>query len=56
MMEDDDFTLGMMEYPFYYKGMTLEEWKKERQYMAEHLDDVKKGTYRPLWKQKENVS
>ena len=56
MTEESEFSFSMKEYPFYYKGMTLEEWKKERQYMSEHLDDVRTGKYKPMWKQKEDVS
>lgn len=49
--EENSFSFGMKEYPFYREGMTIEEWRAERKYMAEHMDDVKKGTYNPLWKQ-----
>lgn len=41
----------MMEYPFYHDGMTIDEWYEERDYYANHMDDVKKGKYKPLWKQ-----
>lgn len=32
--------------------MTIAEYDKELHYLNEHLDDVKKGLYIPLWKQK----
>lgn len=51
MMDASEFSFSMKEYPFYYDGMTLKEWKEERQYMADHMDDVKKGKYKPLWMQ-----
>ena len=55
MMEKNKFTFSMMEYPFYRDGMSIEEWKAERQYMADHIADLRAGTYKPLWKQKENL-
>ena len=54
MTDENKFSFSMMEYPFYYDGMTVDEWKEERQYMADHMADVKNGTYKPLWKQKQN--
>ncbi|MBR1456959.1 MAG: hypothetical protein IJ594_07345 [Oscillospiraceae bacterium] len=50
--ESDDFSFSMKEYPFYHEGMTVAEWKEERQYMADHMEEVKHGKYKPLWKQK----
>lgn len=47
------FKFGMREYPFYYHGMTMDEWLAERQYMADHLDDVLAGEYKPMWKQRQ---
>lgn len=54
MTEEPKFTFSMMEYPFYHDGMTMKEWKEERQYMADHMEDVKKGKYKPLWKQEKD--
>ena len=51
-IEEEQFSFSMMEYPFFHEGMTVEEWRIEREYMADHMDDVKKGTYQPLWKQR----
>ena len=53
MTGENKFTFSMMEYPFYREGMTVDEWKIEREYMAEHMEDVKKGKYKPLWEQKD---
>jgi len=53
MSKEDTFSFSMMEYPFYHEGMSIEEWKTERQYMADHMNDVKSGIYKPLWKQRE---
>ena len=52
-MDEYEFTFGMRQYPFYRKGMSLEEWRAERKYMSNHLDDVRAGKYQPLWKQRE---
>ena len=40
------------ETPYWRDGMTPEEYDIEREYYYMHLDDVRKGTYKPLWKQK----
>ena len=42
------------EVPFWREDMSVEEYEKERAYMIEHWDDVKNGSYVPLWKQKNN--
>ena len=47
-----EYTFAMKEYPFYYDGMPLEEWREEYIYFAEHLSEVHKGKYVPLWKQR----
>ena len=52
--EEFEFTFAMRQYPFYREGMTYEEWKEERDYRAEHIMDVPKGKYKPLWKQRED--
>ena len=49
-VEDLDF--GSREYPFVYKGMSIEEYWIERVYHGHHLEEVANGTYRPLWKQR----
>lgn len=38
-------------FPFYRNGMGGEEMLREHKYYAEHQEDVKKGTYKPLWQQ-----
>ena len=49
--ESELLPFGKREYPFYRKGMCLDEWKAELKYMNEHLDDVREGRYMPMWKQ-----
>lgn len=44
-------TVGMKEFPFYHKGMTLEEFEEEREYFYRGLPWPK--GYEPLWKQRE---
>lgn len=44
---------GGKEQPFYHEGMSGEDWEEEYWYYAYHWSDVKKGTYIPLWLQKE---
>lgn len=48
----DGWDARLLEYPFVYEGMTVEEYETEKEYWGSHLDDVKNGTYSPLWKQK----
>lgn len=42
---------NLKEAPFWRDGMTVEEYEKERKYLAENWDKVQNGTYIPLWKQ-----
>ena len=49
--ESDWATYSIMEAPFWKNGMTPEEYENEREYFYKHLEDVKKGTYKPLWQQ-----
>lgn len=49
--ESDWATYSLMEAPFWRNGMTPEEYEEEREYYYMHLEDVKKGTYKPLWQQ-----
>ena len=49
--ESDWATYSLMEAPFWKNGMTPEEYEKEREYFYKHLEDIKKGTYKPLWQQ-----
>lgn len=42
----------MLEYPFLYKGMTIDAYNEEKQYYGDHWSDVHKGKYTPLWKQR----
>lgn len=44
-------TPTMREVPFWKDGMSIEEYEKERDYYYKHLQEVKNGTYTPLWKQ-----
>lgn len=43
-------TASLKEVPFWRDGMSVEEYEKEREYYYKHIDDVKAGTYKPLWK------
>jgi len=53
MAENNEWaTETLKEVPFWKDGMTPEEYDIEREYYYKHFDDVKKGTYKPLWKQK----
>lgn len=47
----DDWDARLLEYPFVFAGMTVEEYHKEKEYWGNHLKEVKEGTYLPLWKQ-----
>ncbi|WP_026655329.1 hypothetical protein [Butyrivibrio sp. AE3003] len=42
----------MLEYPFIYKGMTIDAYHEEKKYYGEHWSEVHAGTYKPLWKQR----
>lgn len=39
------------EQPFYRKGMSEEERKREEEYLNNNLKDFYEGKYLPLWKQ-----
>ena len=45
-------TASMREFIFWRDGMTPEEFEEEQQYYYAHTEDLKKGTYTPLWKQR----
>ena len=47
-------TPTVKEVPFWRNGMTPEEYDIEREYYYRNIDQVRKGVYVPLWKQKEN--
>ena len=47
-------TPGMKEWVFYREGMTEEEYNEEYMYLNDHLEDWKKGRYKPLWKQRKS--
>lgn len=46
----DDYPI-LCEYPFYKKGMTIDEYNSEKEYYDAHIEEVRDGTYVPLWKQ-----
>lgn len=48
----EDLPYSDLEYPFIYKGMSVEDYWKERVYYGTHWDDIRKGTYEPMWKQR----
>lgn len=54
-MENDHFKklLAIVEYPFIREDMTEEEYKEEYEYLIHNYDKVRNGTYKPLWKQRE---
>ncbi|MCR5775475.1 MAG: hypothetical protein K6G42_10365 [Lachnospiraceae bacterium] len=46
----------MCDYPFVREGMTLDEYYEEKEYyIKQSVDDLKKGRYVPLWKQREGI-
>lgn len=55
--KSDWATYGMMEAPYWKDGMSIEEYEAERKYYYDHIEDVKNGTYKPLWlkKKKSNI-
>lgn len=54
MIQDNNiFTSGMKEAPFYFEGITLEQYEKENEYLGYHMEDLQNGTYVPLYKQKD---
>ena len=38
--------------PFYWEGMSAEQYRQEQLYLNENVDIFIDGTYVPLWKQK----
>ncbi len=44
-------TETLKEVPFWREDMTPEEYDREREYYARNFNQVKAGTYKPLWKQ-----
>lgn len=54
LMEENKEWLNpkVKETPYWRDGMTPEEYDIEREYYYMHLDDVRKGIYKPLWKQR----
>lgn len=48
----EDLPFCSREYPFVYKGMSIEEYWIERVYHGQHAKEVVDGTYRPLWQQR----
>lgn len=42
------------EYPFFYDGMTFEEYEEEREYYWKTpMEDILNLNYKPLWKQRQ---
>ena len=48
----EDLDPRLREYPFVYKGMTIEEYDKEKEYYGKHWSEVHEGKYKPLWVQR----
>lgn len=40
-------------YPFERDGMSLKEFQEEHIYYLKNIENVRNGTYKPLWKQRE---
>lgn len=47
----DDWPMILKEYPFIRKGMTPEEYDKEKDYFFKNYASYRDGSYTPLWKQ-----
>ena len=45
--------LTKAEYPFIRTDMSEAEYEKEYDYYIHNYDKVRNGTYKPLWKQRE---
>ncbi len=45
--------LAKAEYPFIRMDMSEAEYEKEYDYYIHNHDKVRNGTYKPLWKQRE---
>ncbi len=52
MVDDNWATETLKEMPFWRDDMQPDEYDKERDYFFVHYEDYKKGTYVPLWQQK----
>lgn len=52
MAEKDWATPTLKEAPYWRDGMSPEEYDVERTYLYQHIEELKNGTYLPLWKQK----
>ena len=53
----EDWARGTIkETPFWRDGMSVEEYEEERNYLMEHWQELRQGTYTPLWKQREKYS
>ena len=51
IQEDNWATPTLKEVPFWRDGMTPDEYDKEREYLARHINLLQEGLYVPLWKQ-----
>ena len=54
MMEEknDWASPSLKEAPFWREGMSPEEYDIERDYFYKHQEELHRGKYLPLWKQK----
>ena len=53
-INSDDWTnSALREAPYYYPGMSVEEYERERRYFYDNIKSVVEGKYLPLWKQQE---
>ena len=50
--DDKNWCYGTLrEVPFYFDGITPEQYDKEREYWIKNWEQYKRGEYVPLWKQ-----
>mgnify|MGYP006993714878 FL=1 len=40
------------EQPFYYEGISFEDYQKELSYLNKHIESFYDGSYVPLWKKR----
>lgn len=53
MEEKSDWaTPSLKEVLWWRNGMTVDEYEEERTYYYEHFEEVRKGTYKPLWNER----
>lgn len=51
-IENDWLTPTMKETPFYFEGISPEEYEEENKYWKTHFEQYLNRTYKPLWQQR----